>query len=100
MPSTGLACRDGWRTVSRSPRTSTGLIAAAESGERSVWQACAWAGHGVLAVSVMMAPPRQLDCRQQWAGLERRWAQALAAVPDEGVLGEARIFLAFWRRPR
>ena len=71
-----------------------GLIAAAESGKHSVWQACAWAGHGVLAVSVMMAPPRQLDCSQQWAGLERRWAQALAAVPDEGVLGEARIFLA------
>lgn len=71
-----------------------GLIAAAESGERSVWQACAWAGHGVLAVSVMMAPPQQLDCRPQWTDLERRWAQALAAVPDEGVLGEARIFLA------
>lgn len=72
----------------------SGLIAAAESGERSVWQGCAWAGHGVLAVSVMMAPPRGRDCRRQWADLERGWEQALAAGPAEGMLGEVRIFLA------
>ena len=72
----------------------TGLVAAAESGERSVWQACAWAGHGVLGVSVMMAPPRERDCREEWAGLEHGWEEVLAASPDEGVLGEARLFLA------
>lgn len=72
----------------------TGLIAAAESEAESVWQACAWAGHGVLGVSVMLAPPRERDCPGQWADLERRWEQALAAGPDKGVLGEARLFLA------
>lgn len=72
----------------------TGLLAAAESGERSVWQACAWAGHGVLGVSVMMAPARERDCPGQWAALEDGWEEALAAGPDEGVLGETRLFLA------
>ena len=72
----------------------TGLVAAAESGQRSLWQACAWADHGVLGVSVMMAPPRDRDCQGQWADLERRWEEALAAGPEEGVLGEARLFLA------
>jgi nucleoside phosphorylase len=72
----------------------TGLIAAAESGAESVWQACAWAGHGVLGVSAMLAPPRDRDCPGQWADLERRWEQALAAGPGKGVLGEARLFLA------
>ena len=72
----------------------TGLIAAAESEAESVWQACAWASHGVLGVSVMLAPPRDRDCPGQWADLEHRWEQALAAGPDEGVLGEARLFLA------
>jgi nucleoside phosphorylase len=71
-----------------------GLVAAAESGRDSVWQACAWANHGVLGVSVMMAPPRDRHCQGAWADLERGWKEALAAGPQEGVLGEARLFLA------
>lgn len=72
----------------------SGLLAAAESGERSIWQACAWTGHGVLGITVMMAPPREHDCQEQWAALERRWEGALARIPDGDVLGEARLFLA------
>src|SRR5215469_11375605 len=56
------------------------LLAAAESDARSVWQACAWADHGILGVTVMMAPPRDQDCASAWAGLERTWEEALTAV--------------------
>jgi nucleoside phosphorylase len=70
------------------------LLAAAESAATSIWQACAWADRGVLGVTVMMAPPRDRDCAQAWAGLERAWEEAVAAFPAEGILGESRVFLA------
>jgi nucleoside phosphorylase len=70
------------------------LLAAAESGASSIWQACAWEDHRVLGVSVMMAPPRERDCAGAWAGLERAWEEALASFPSDGVLGESRVFLA------
>jgi nucleoside phosphorylase len=74
------------------------LLAAAESDAGSIWQACAWADRGVLGVSVMMAPPRERDCADAWAGLERAWEETLAAFPSAGVLGEARVFLALLAR--
>src|ERR1700676_3709696 len=42
------------------------LLAAAESGAGSIWQACAWADREVLGVRVMMAPPRERDCADAW----------------------------------
>jgi nucleoside phosphorylase len=74
------------------------LLAAAESGARSIWQACAWADRGVVGVTVMMAPPRERDCRDSWAGLERAWEEVAAAVPSDGILGESRVFLALLAR--
>jgi nucleoside phosphorylase len=74
------------------------LLAAAESGARSIWQACAWADRGVVGVTVMMAPPRERDCRDAWASLERSWEEAVAAFPPDGILGESRVFLALLAR--
>jgi len=77
----------------------TSLLAAADRGGPSVWQAYAWAGHGVLGLTAMMAPPRDRDCARGWAALEQTWKQAVAGLAPEGVLGEVRILLALVARP-
>jgi nucleoside phosphorylase len=81
------------------PGDGPGLLAAAESREESVWQACAWADYGVLCLTAMMAPPRDRDCGPAWAELERTWREAVAGRPADGVLGEALILLALLARP-
>jgi nucleoside phosphorylase len=76
-----------------------GLLAAAERAGASVWQAFAWADHGILGLTVMMAPPRDRDCPGAWTDLEQAWEEAVAGRARDGVLGETRIFLALLARP-
>jgi nucleoside phosphorylase len=75
------------------------VLAAAESSKSEVWQALAWADHDVLCLTAMIAPPRDQDCASAWADLERAWEEATADLAPNGVLGEARIFLALLGRP-
>jgi nucleoside phosphorylase len=76
-----------------------GLLAAAERAGASVWQAFAWADRGILGLTAMMAPPRDRDCPGAWTDLEQAWEEAVAGRARDGVLGEARIFLALLVRP-
>ena len=76
-----------------------GLLAAAERAGASVWQAFAWADHGILGLTVMMAPPRDRDCPGAWTDLEQAWTEAVTGRARDGVLGETRIFLALLARP-
>jgi len=70
------------------------LQSLAGRGEASAWQVLAWADHGVLGCTVMMPPARGMDCSVAWTNLELAWAEAVADLSPEDVLGEARIFLA------
>jgi nucleoside phosphorylase len=80
------------------PAEEFGLLAAAERRQESVWQASAWADHGILGLTVMMAPPRALDCSGAWTDLEQAWKEAVAGLAPDGVVGEVRIFLALLDR--
>jgi nucleoside phosphorylase len=75
------------------------VLAAAERSQPEVWQALAWADHDVLCVTAMMAPPREGECAGAWADLEAAWDAATAGLGPDGVLGEARIFLALLAHP-
>lgn len=77
----GIALRDG-----------QGLLAARQRDGREVWQASVRLEHDVLCLTVMMAPPRNRDCGETWAELERELARL--GRPSRGVLGETRILLA------
>lgn len=71
-----------------------GLLAAAAGSEARAGQASAWADHGVLGLTVMMAPPRDHDGPGTWTDLERAWEGVTSGLVREGVLGETRILLA------
>ena len=81
------------------PAEEFGLLAAAERDEASVWQASAWTDHGILGLTVMMAPSRDRDCSGAWTDLEQAWGEAVAGLAPNGVLGEVRIFLALLASP-
>jgi len=81
------------------PAAGIGLLAAAERRTAEVWQACAWADHGLLCLSVMMAPPRGTPCRRAWTELEEAWKEATAGPAAGVVLGEARVFLSLLSAP-
>lgn len=70
------------------------LLAAAESDADAIWQALAWADHDLLCVTVMLAPPRGVDCAPTWSSLERRWGGIVSRLPPAAVIGESRILLA------
>ena len=70
------------------------LVAAAERNADSIWQAAAWTAHDACCLSVMIAPPRSLDCADAWHELDQAWAQVAPGPPTEGLLGETRTFLA------
>jgi nucleoside phosphorylase len=76
------------------------LQSLAGHGEASAWQVLTWAeaDHGVLGVTVMMPPARGVDCSGAWTDLERTWAEAVADLTPEDVLGEVRTFLALLPR--
>jgi nucleoside phosphorylase len=76
------------------PPGGVGLLAAAERDKASVWQAAAWADHGILCLTTMMAPPPGDGCGRAWIGLERDWRDAVSSFPPTEILGEARLFLA------
>jgi nucleoside phosphorylase len=68
------------------------------------WPATAWADRGILGLTVMITPLGGADCPAAdcpgaWADLEHAWEAATADLALEGVLGEARIFLALHTRP-
>ncbi|MGD0561196.1 MAG: CATRA conflict system CASPASE/TPR repeat-associated protein [Streptosporangiaceae bacterium] len=77
----------------------TGLLAAAERGDPSVWQASAWAADGLLGITVMLAPPRYQDCQRTWHELEQAWERATMGIDPEVILGESRVFLALTSAP-
>ena len=81
------------------PAEEFGLLAAAERDEASVWQASAWTDHGILGLTVMMAPSRDRDCSGAWTDLEQAWGEAVAGLAPDGALGEVRIFLALLASP-
>ncbi|SFR29739.1 SEFIR domain-containing protein [Lentzea waywayandensis] len=70
----------------------TGLLAARQRDGDEVWQASVRLEHDVRCLTVMMAPPRDRDCAEAWAGLEAELARL--GRPAAGVLGETRILLA------
>jgi nucleoside phosphorylase len=79
---------------------------AAKRGTPPGWRAAAWTDHGILALTVTMTAPRHSDHPSTrtaperaseaatWTDLEHAWEEATAGLAPEGVLGEARIFLA------
>jgi len=81
------------------PGAGIGLLAAAERRTAEVWQACAWADHGLLCLSVMMAPPRDTPCGRAWTELEEAWEKVTAGSAAGVVLGEARVFLSLLSAP-
>jgi nucleoside phosphorylase len=76
------------------PSAGFSLLAAAERREASVWQASAWADHGTVGLTAMMAPARELDGAAVWHELEQAWNTAAAPLDRELLLGESRIFFA------
>src|SRR5260370_9951562 len=55
------------------PAEEFGLLAAAGRRQESVCQASASADHGILRLTVMIAPPRDRDCSGTLTDLEQAW---------------------------
>lgn len=73
------------------PADGFSLLAAAERREVSVWQASAWADHGLLGLTAMMAPAREQDVATAWRELGQAWDEATSGLVLGALLGESRI---------
>ena len=73
------------------PADGFSLLAAAERREVSVWQASAWADHGLLGLTAMMAPAREQDVTTAWRELGQAWDDAITGLVPGALLGESRI---------
>ncbi|HUC59096.1 MAG TPA: CATRA conflict system CASPASE/TPR repeat-associated protein, partial [Streptosporangiaceae bacterium] len=92
IPALGLPSRLPRPGAVRS--ASPGPIAAAERRAAETWQALVSADHDLLRVTVMMAPPRDLECSTAWLDLERAWGDIVRRLPPDGLVGEARLLIA------